>query len=377
VVWVTEMTNILKNLNSIKNKILSITDGKNISKENSDELRELYEEYMNINNTLSVELFKLRRKLELIDFNKIKDTRLKNLIRRNKIIKKLQLNPHIIPSLPDHTKKNFKININNDIFLFKRKGLLNFKSKYNKKNNKYLENYIRYKSLSLTSEKYKNKYKKYLKNIDLNIKKKNEEFNKESDIFVNKLTENELEAFKLYTGDYYKKTNMDSIISIDIEGTINYISLKVLFLIKNSFKKANKTKKEIRVFRGVSMNNIYFDKLHKGDEFINFPIMSTSLNPLVATSVFYDKEYPCCIFEIIIPKGIPYIHINDKLSHHDETEILLPPNTMLKVLKKKTIIQNVKNFTYNDNYETIEKIVNIKTNIVRLGVIDVADPDNL
>ncbi len=96
------------------------------------------------------------------------------------------------------------------------------------------------------------------------------------------------------------------------------------------------------------------------------------------SSSFNDTSYPCCIFEIIIPKEIPYIYINNKLGYVDmeESEILLPPNTILQVLKKKTITQKIKKYIYTDE-ENIEKIVNIKTNIVRLGVIDVADPDNL
>lgn len=146
---------------------------------------------------------------------------------------------------------------------------------------------------------------------------------------------------------------------------------KWAYNLSNIIRNSPKSSDDFHVYRGVS-SGVYeyiFNKLKLGDKEIITRFTSTTILPRITLNFisnevinpkykgktileynkikgkkekyFVELKNPCCVLDIIIPKGTPIFYINKKLGKFDEYEILLPCNSIL-IYTGKSSIMNIK-----------------------------------
>lgn len=154
------------------------------------------------------------------------------------------------------------------------------------------------------------------------------------------LTKEEVECFKYYTGDEYKKINefirgeYDGHLSVWSDYHEKYYDLTYVSETIRKVISKNKLKDNLKVYRGISEKE--FNILKNGKEFKNF--VSTSFDKEIANyfaeeaqKITENKEKYLVIIEA--PKGTESIYINGKGAYEDENELIINVGTKYKVKK--------------------------------------------
>ena len=139
--------------------------------------------------------------------------------------------------------------------------------------------------------------------------------------YINTLDKETINALQYYSSIGHVKMNKqmnDKKITSSIH--------KYIQLIDNAFKNAPPTIKPMIVYRGIKSQK-YIDTSFTSNTYV-----STTIDKNVALE--FQKKYPCCLFEIVIPTGshiLPLMYIST-LPH--ESEILLSRDSEYKILKQ-------------------------------------------
>ena len=129
------------------------------------------------------------------------------------------------------------------------------------------------------------------------------------------LTKNQLLTIGHYTFGFYRKINYELRNNDITDKTV----LKQIYNLDNAFKKAPITKNILHLYRGNKKLNLTNNNAY----------LSTSLNKHIALNFIGDK---CCLYEIFVDVGIPYLYVKNYSSVRKEDEVLLPRNLIYEIL---------------------------------------------
>lgn len=139
--------------------------------------------------------------------------------------------------------------------------------------------------------------------------------------YINTLDKDTINALQYYSSIGHVKMNKQM-----NDDKITSSVHKYIQLIDNAFKNAPPTIKPMIVYRGIKSQK------HITTSFTSKTYVSTTVDKNVALE--FQKNYPCCLFEIVIPAGsriLPLMYIS---TLPDESEVLLSRDSEYKIIEK-------------------------------------------